>query len=658
MTNSADNSNHGSSLLNEDSDVIELTEEVQSEPGVGAFLDDDLDFSMPEFRLPDEPSEPLDATQRLDPAQIDFDDPNFNTQLFGQETAPADLSTTQPVEATPRPEETTDQGVEARAESLDKPQKKPATFSTMRIDLSDVQTLEEMSFEEMSMDELPAAEPPAQISSNPLEDPPAPEVSNDYDREEMVRTIQMQAVDRDAIERQIDRERLEQANVVTTHQHAPDALIEPPRVLTRRWQEWQGTPGADSPAAAAKPAGPRTGPPPSLRGTKPPNNRTTGQQRPLSGNHPSVQRPPGRSAPTPMMGKPPVTRSSKPPEEPTPQQAPQQPQQPARQPATAPPQQQAPTQQPQQPVIAQQPQQPVVQNAPRQPAPPKKTGDEEIDGLVQELLDESNKKEKAAQKAANPGKPGRDVWFKEVFNEEYFRTIPPNYARQTEREIDFIDKSLSLQSGARILDLACGYGRHAVSLASRQFEVVGLDLSMEMLQRALALAQTRGLSIKFIHGDMRSLNFNGIFDGCLLWQSSFGYFDDITNFKVLQGIWRTLKPGARFLLDIVNRDHVIAEMPARCWWEGQDCIFLEEVDFDPASSILHTKRSFIYEDGSAPLEQNMYMRLYSLHEISNLVSNAGFRILEISGEIHHRGRFLGPSNSRIVILAEKKMPPA
>ncbi|MEM1350508.1 MAG: class I SAM-dependent methyltransferase, partial [Myxococcota bacterium] len=152
---------------------------------------------------------------------------------------------------------------------------------------------------------------------------------------------------------------------------------------------------------------------------------------------------------------------------------------------------------------------------------------------------------------------------------------------------------------------------------------------------------------------MRSLNFDNIFDGCFIWQSSFGFFDDATNFKVLQGVWRALKPGGRFLVDVPNRDHIVSAMPTRSWWEGHECIFLEEVDFDPIESVLHTKRSFIYENGSKPLEQNSYLRLYSLHELTALMEAAGLRVLEVSGEMHHMGRFLGAESSKLLLLAEK-----
>lgn len=636
MPNSADKSTRNTSL-SEDSDVIELTDEMRSKIEASSVFgsDDALDFAMPEFKLPE-----LSDFEDEDEGQNEFSRqeatqrlaiPDETTNLHQHQALPDDvdeddddleIEQTAILKPAPQPQaarQTTEEidistegiQVEAQAPRVDYSQR--PLHKTMQIDLNDLNSLEEISYEEfdpklqetsdLDFDALPAFGQPAEQATT---EPTA------YDREEMVKTIQMQAVDRDAIERQIDQERLKAATPVQDQRFAPDVLASPPRVLTKRWQEWpleQSTPERE----------PAQQPPPSLKGQIQQPQRQPHQ----SGPHPSFQNTRPATGPAPSLQRPQAKISG--PHTPNLQGQ-----------AAAPPQ--------------------AAISAAKAPS----TGDAELDGLVQELLDESSKKEQAKAKAQTKpraGQPGRDTWFKEVFNEEYFRSIPPEFERQTDRELQFISQSLGLEQGARLLDLACGYGRHSVGLSQQQVEVVGLDLSMDMLQRALANAQRRSLSIKFIHADMRSLNFNEVFDSCLLWQSSFGYFDDITNFKVLQGIWRALKPGGRLLLDVLNRDHAVAQMPSRCWWEGQGCIFLEEVDFEHAQSVLHTKRSFIYEDGSPPLEQNMYVRLYSLHEIANLVTNAGFRVLEVSGELHHRGRFLGPCSSKLVVLAEKVLPP-
>jgi SAM-dependent methyltransferase len=613
-----------SAELQPESDAIELEQEVTPEQEEAPEIE--LETLVPEESevlledpVEEEPDDaPIEsaATQVLGSAPPEpIDEPDAPDDALVLEEEIAELDELDEIEAPAAALEDPDFG----AEPLEELQPEPLESGDALLEVKEpepAQPPEEPSAQSAEEELEEASSPTMLIGGNSPEpaeeEPPAPTAVADaasddasergFDRQELVRTMQMQAVDRDEIDLAIELERLDNAEIVETQRFAPDVLVAPPRVLTKQWRE-------GSPIEQQQPpqAGPASKPPPVKPISQPPVPKA---------QQPAAQAPaPGNAPPKPA---PQIQQQ----QAPAPQQAP-----PAKSPSPGRPVASRPPQQ--------QPQQPV---------------DAEMKGLVDELLDEGVKK--PAPKPRRKLSP-RDTWFRDVFTDEYLRTLPPNLDQVTERDCKFIERSLSLQPGSRILDLACGFGRHALSLAPRKYDVVGLDLSMALLQRGLAEAQRRNLSIKFVHGDMRSMNFNAIFDGCYLWQTSFGYFDDPTNFKVLQGVHHSLKPGGRFLLDVVNRDFIVTDMPSRCWWEGRECIFLEETDFDHVTSTLHTKRSFIYEDGTPPLEQNSYVRLYSLHELLALFPRAGFRVLEVSGELHHRGRFLGPNSPRIVILAEK-----
>ena len=245
-------------------------------------------------------------------------------------------------------------------------------------------------------------------------------------------------------------------------------------------------------------------------------------------------------------------------------------------------------------------------------------------------------------------------WYKEVFTEDYFRTLPKNFHKQTIREVEFIIQRLGAEPGARILDLCCGFGRHTMEFAKRGFNMVGLDLAMPLLQKGLNEAQRRNLSIKFVHGDMRELNFDKVFDGIFNVQTSFGYFNDLTNYRVLQRIFRALKPGGRFLVETINRDFVVDDLPMRIWWEGTECLILEEVDYDFMLSTLQIKRSFVFEDSNRdPWEQHINIRLYTPAELSSLMRRAGFEVLELNGDYAIPGAFFGAASRRSILIAER-----
>jgi len=254
----------------------------------------------------------------------------------------------------------------------------------------------------------------------------------------------------------------------------------------------------------------------------------------------------------------------------------------------------------------------------------------------------------AALKTADNG------WYSQIFNEDYLRTIPKSEPRQTRREARFIIDQLGLEPGARVLDLACGTGRHTIELAKKGYDMVGLDYSMVMLKCALANAQASKQIIKFIHGDMQKLSFKAIFDAVYCVQTSFGYFDDLRNFKVLQGIFRALKPGGVFLIEVTNRDFIVDDLPLRLWWKGKDCKLLEEIDLEHRTGVLKVKRSFVFDDMSrAPWEQNINIRLYTSNELRALLMRAGFNVVELSGDYSHPGAYFGATSPRIIYVAEK-----
>ena len=219
-------------------------------------------------------------------------------------------------------------------------------------------------------------------------------------------------------------------------------------------------------------------------------------------------------------------------------------------------------------------------------------------------------------------------------------------------EASFIETSLRVPAGGRILDLACGYGRHTIPLAAKGYELVGLDLSLDMLKAALTRAQAESLAIKFVHGDMRDLNFRELFDGAFCYDSSFGFFSEPENLMVLRGLGDALKRGGRLLIDVANRDYAIRGIPTRNWWEGDGCLVQEDIEFDHTTSRLAIKRFAVFADGMQR-EYNISMRLYSLHELLRMLQMVGFEVREVSGNRNTPGSFFGAESNRLIVLAEK-----
>jgi SAM-dependent methyltransferase len=244
------------------------------------------------------------------------------------------------------------------------------------------------------------------------------------------------------------------------------------------------------------------------------------------------------------------------------------------------------------------------------------------------------------------------LWWEDLFNDDYLRTCEKLTDEQIAREVDFVEDSLGIERGGAVLDLACGTGRHTIELARRGYEVVGFDLSLAMLARAGEDAQDHEAKVNFVQGDMREMTFDEQFDGVFCWNTSFGFFEEEKNALVIDRIHRSLRAGGLFLLDVINRDFLIAQSPSLAWFEGDGCVCMDEMSVDFISR-MKIKRTMMLDDGRSR-EIEYSMRVYSLHELGKILHDHGFKVCEVSGRVATPGVFFGNESPRTIILAEKR----
>ncbi len=147
-------------------------------------------------------------------------------------------------------------------------------------------------------------------------------------------------------------------------------------------------------------------------------------------------------------------------------------------------------------------------------------------------------------------------WFEEWFDSEYYHLLYKNRDHQEAEEfINNLLEEIDLDSGAYILDLACGKGRHSRYLASLGYKVLGVDLSENSIKEA---KQFESENLKFEVRDMRAPFTEDAFDLVLNLFTSFGYFDDKKdNYKVLNAIETMMNEDGYFVIDFMNVEKVI-----------------------------------------------------------------------------------------------------
>jgi SAM-dependent methyltransferase len=244
-------------------------------------------------------------------------------------------------------------------------------------------------------------------------------------------------------------------------------------------------------------------------------------------------------------------------------------------------------------------------------------------------------------------------WYKTYFGEDYLRKIAPVLSSdRTLREADGIVNLLDLPQGSSILDLCCGHGRHAIPLAQRGYLVTGQDLSEIFLREAEKEAQAQSVQVRLVHSDMRNIPFENEFDAAINIFTAFGYLEDQgEDQKVLQQVYKALKPGGLFLLETVHREGLMRRYaPQMISHYPEELIVLEERRFDLLTSQIEVKVTMIYPNGQRK-EYSHSLRVYTLTELAQMLTIAGLQVKAFYSAWD--GSALTIDSFRLILLSQK-----
>jgi len=209
-------------------------------------------------------------------------------------------------------------------------------------------------------------------------------------------------------------------------------------------------------------------------------------------------------------------------------------------------------------------------------------------------------------------------WFRDWFGEEYLALYPHRDEREAREAVDLFRDVGFPTHGSRVLDLACGAGRHLLELRAAGLDATGLDLSLTLLRSARAAAPATPL----VRGDMRQLPFRpGAFSGLTSFFTSFGYFaDPVDDLRVLKEMARVLAPGGTFMLDFLNASRVREKLVAedRSEVEGNRIVQVREI----ADDVVVKRIRIEPFDGGPVRHFEERVRLYSCEKLVSLLAEA------------------------------------
>ncbi len=202
----------------------------------------------------------------------------------------------------------------------------------------------------------------------------------------------------------------------------------------------------------------------------------------------------------------------------------------------------------------------------------------------------------------------------------------------------------------RILDLACGHGRHANYLAELGHRVTGVDITAGLLEIAKKDAEEREVTVKYIQEDMREISFKDEFDRVLLLYTSFGYFEDEENLRVLENVAQALKPGGLFCFDTHNRDVFLKHFLPYIVTEKENDLMIDRITFDSATGRMYNRRIVIRN--SKRKDKPFFVRFYNPTELRNLLRDGGFKWCKIYGDWD--GNLVTSDSRRMIVVAKKE----
>ena len=222
-------------------------------------------------------------------------------------------------------------------------------------------------------------------------------------------------------------------------------------------------------------------------------------------------------------------------------------------------------------------------------------------------------------------------WWEELFSSEAWQEVQRNWSavEDTVDQAERVIEALGLDAGARVLDVPAGDGRIALEHGATGYDVVGVDLIEAFVDAGRRDAERRRIeNVTLEVGDMRELTYEAEFDAALCFWGSFGYFDEEGNLAQAAAVARALKPGGRYLIDTPSLETLYPRFRERTWFQIGDTIVLQEAILVMGTSRVETEWIFV-RGGVAEESHRTTMRVYSVHELTSLLREAGFESFEL-----------------------------
>jgi SAM-dependent methyltransferase len=241
-----------------------------------------------------------------------------------------------------------------------------------------------------------------------------------------------------------------------------------------------------------------------------------------------------------------------------------------------------------------------------------------------------------------------DTFF-DGFYKEIWRTIIPD--ELTLKEVDFMVPYFKLEQGSRVLDLMCGYGRHAIALGQRGIEVTAVDNLSDYINEIKTVTEKDNLPLKVFKDNVLDFTTDDRFDLAICMGNSLNFFDARDTLKILSKISSLLKAGGQLLINSWSIAEIaFKNFKENSWSHVGEMKFLTESKLFFGPTRIETESTIISPDGKTEIKKGTDY-IFSLNEIEAMLNSAGLELNEVYS-IPGRKKFAF-GEPRAYLVAEK-----
>ncbi len=219
------------------------------------------------------------------------------------------------------------------------------------------------------------------------------------------------------------------------------------------------------------------------------------------------------------------------------------------------------------------------------------------------------------------------AWFETWFDTPYYHILYQNHDfHEAEDFITKLTNYLHLPQKSKIIDLACGKGRHSIFLNKLGYDVLGLDLSKQSIEYD---KQFENETLHFHIHDMREPFMGDKVDAVFNLFTSFGYFEnDEDDKKVFNAVSSTLKKDGYFVLDYLNENFVRENLIEK------SNVLRDTIDFKISKKIMngYIVKQIDFEDNGKDYSFFEKVKLHTLEKINHYAEDAGFERVKVFGD--------------------------